>query len=153
MPADQPAPAAPRPDPVAEARRVVETFLHLSMIPDPEAASAHLAPDLAMTFTGGRRMSGPAESAAFNARRYGWVSKRFLATDAALDPATGRVVVYNTGHLYGAWPDGTPFDGNRYVDRFEVRDGLITRMDVWNDSAEILLDRASLSETPLDTGG
>ena len=49
----------------------------------------------------------------------------------------------------GEWPDGTPFDGNRYIDIFTVRDGKIVSTDVWNDSAEILLDRAGLSEAPL----
>ena len=37
--------------------------------------------------------------------------------------------------------DGTAFEGNRYVDRFTVRDGLIVSMEVWNDSAERLLER------------
>ena len=37
------------------------------------------------------------------------------------------------------WIDGTPFEGNRYVDRFVVRGGQIVKMDVWNDSAERLL--------------
>jgi hypothetical protein len=54
-------------------------------------------------------------------------------------------VVYSLGTLYGAWPDGTPFEGNRYVDRYVVRDGLIVEMDVWNDSAEWLLVRAGLA--------
>ena len=51
---------------------------------------------------------------------------------------------YSVGTLYGEWPDGTPFDGNRYVDRYWVRDGLIVLMEVWNDSAECLLLRAGL---------
>jgi len=54
-------------------------------------------------------------------------------------------VVYSLGTLYGAWPDGTAFEGNRYVDRYVVRHGLISRMDVWNDSAEWLLVRAGLA--------
>jgi hypothetical protein len=54
-------------------------------------------------------------------------------------PGTGETIVYNLGTLYGEWPDGTPFDGNRYVDRFVVRGGKIVQMDVWNDSAERLL--------------
>ncbi|MGB2202378.1 MAG: nuclear transport factor 2 family protein [Pseudooceanicola atlanticus] len=136
-------------DPVAEARKVVETYLELSMVPDPEGASAWLAPDFRMTFTGGRRMSGPADSAAFNARRYAWVKKRFLRTDAALDPDTGEVRVFNTGYLYGEWPDGTPFETNRYIDIFTVRDGRITETQVWNDSAEILLHSHGLAEAPL----
>ncbi|KGM48290.1 nuclear transport factor 2 family protein [Pseudooceanicola atlanticus] len=136
-------------DPVAEAKKVVETYLELSMVPDPEGASAWLAPDFRMTFTGGRRMSGPADSAAFNARRYAWVKKRFLRTDAALDPETGEVRVFNTGYLYGEWPDGTPFETNRYIDIFTVRDGRITETQVWNDSAEILLHSHGLAEAPL----
>ena len=136
-------------DRVAEAKAIVEAYLELSMIPDPDGAKRHVAEDFALTFTGGRRFAGPDESAAFNARRYKWVKKRFLRTEAALDQATGDVHVYNTGHLYGEWPDGTPFDGNRYIDCFVVRDGKIIRTDVWNDSAEILLDRAGLSEAPL----
>jgi hypothetical protein len=48
-------------------------------------------------------------------------------------------VVYSTGYLYGERPDGTPFEGNRYVDRYVVENGLIVKMDVWNDSAERIL--------------
>ena len=55
-----------------------------------------------------------------------------------------ETVVYSIGTLYGEWPDGTPFEGNRYVDRYVVKAGLITEMDVWNDSAEWLLTRAGL---------
>ena len=56
-------------------------------------------------------------------------------------PGHGETIVYNIGTLYGEWPDGTPFEGNRYVDRFVVRGGKIVQMDVWNDSAERLLTR------------
>ncbi len=136
-------------DPVAEARAIVETYLERSMVPDPEGAAEFIGAGFRLVFTGGRRMSGPAESAAFNAKRYAWVKKRFLRTDAALDPETGDVHVYNTGHLYGEWPDGTAFDGNRYIDIFVVRGGKIVSTDVWNDSAEILLDRAGIAEAPL----
>lgn len=97
------------PDLERSAREIVERFQEASMVPDPVAARTFMAPDVAITFTGGR-------------------------------------VVYNTGTLYGAWPDGTPFEGNRYVDRFVLSGGKIVRMDVWNDSAEILLARAGLAE-------
>lgn len=136
-------------DPVAAARRLVETYLERSMVPDPEGAARCVAPGFELVFTGGRRFAGPAEAAAFNARRYRWVKKRFVHTDAVLDPDSGDVHVYNTGFLYGEWPDGTPFDGNRYLDRFVVRDGLIVRTDVWNDSAEIRLAQHGLAEAPL----
>jgi ketosteroid isomerase-like protein len=57
-----------------------------------------------------------------------------------------ETIVYQTGHLYGEWPDGTPFEGNRYVDRYVVRRGKIVKMEVWNDSAEWLLVRAGLAK-------
>lgn len=128
---------------------IVERYLDLSMVPDPEGAAALTAPGFRMIFTGGRRFPGPADSAAFNAKRYKWVKKRFLRTDAARDPASGEIRVFNTGYLYGEWPDGTPFETNRYIDIFTVKDGLITETQVWNDSAEILLASHGLAEAPL----
>lgn len=136
-------------DPVADAKRVVETYLELSMIPDPEAAARYVSPDFQLVFTGGRLFHAPAQAAAFNAARYAHVAKRFLRTDAALDPESGEVIVYQSGYLVGAWPDGEVFETNRYIDRFVIRDGLIVRADVWNDSAEILLAKAGLAEAPL----
>jgi ketosteroid isomerase-like protein len=136
-------------DPVAEAKRIVEAYLERSMARDPEGARQYVAPDCKMVFTGGRVMPGPEGPPAFNAKRYRWVKKRFLRADAVQDPDTGAIHVWNTGHLYGEWPDGEPFDGLRYVDFFAVKDGLIVRTDVWNDSAEVLLARAGLAEQPL----
>lgn len=132
-------------DRLSEAKEIVERYLELSMVPDPEGASQYVAQDFQIVFTGGRRFS----SAAFNAKRYKWVKKRFLRTDAATDDETGEVRVYNTGYLYGEWPDGTPFETNRYIDIFRVKDGLIQETHVWNDSAEILLHSAGLAEAPL----
>ena len=119
------------------AAEIVERFLVASMIPDPEAAGTFMSSDVAITFTGGRKFAHPRETTAFNAKRYKWVKKRMERTDVA--PGIRETVVYNTGTLYGEWPDGTPFEGNRYVDRFVVRDGKIVQMDVWNDSAELIL--------------
>jgi ketosteroid isomerase-like protein len=130
----------------AAAAELVERFLVASMIPDPEAAGALMSEDVVITFTGGRRFSHPREATAFNAQRYKWVKKKMERTDVA--PGEHDTVVYNTGTLYGAWPDGVPFEGNRYVDRFVVRNGRIVRMDVWNDSAERILGHHKLAEDP-----
>lgn len=134
------------PDFVRSAREIVERFLEASMVPDPATARTFMAPGVVITLTGGRRFAGPGESAAFNAKRYAWVKKRFERTDVVAGATAAEAVVYNTGTLYGAWPDGTTFEGNRYVDRFVLSGGKIVRMDVWNDSAEILLARAGLAE-------
>lgn len=126
-------------DETAEAAAVVERFLIASMVPDPVTAAREISADLKITFTGGRKYSHPSETAAFNAMRYKWVKKKMERTDVV--PGSGETIVYNTGTLYGEWHDGTPFEGNRYVDRFVVRNGKIVQMDVWNDSAERILIR------------
>jgi ketosteroid isomerase-like protein len=116
---------------------IVRAFLDATMVPDPETAATYLDPEVSITFTGGRRFAQAAEIATFNARRYKWVKKRQERTD--ITPGEQVTVVYNSGTLYGEWPDGAPFEGNRYIDRFEVRNGKIVKMEVWNDSAERLL--------------
>ncbi|MCL5777196.1 nuclear transport factor 2 family protein [Limibaculum sp. FT325] len=132
-------PAAAR----AEAdRETVREFLEASMVPDPERAFTFMAPGVEITFTGGRRFAHPGESAALNARRYKWVKKKFERFDVV--PGAEETIVYSLGTLYGEWPNGDPFEGNRYVDRFVVRGGKIVKMDVWNDSAERLLGRHGL---------
>lgn len=124
---------------------IVDEFLRLIMIPDPAAASQYVAPNLQIRFTGGRAMQTPAECSAFNATRYQWVKKKIDATETVAGGTADETIVYSRGTLYGAWPDGTPFEGNRYVDRYVVSHGRITQMDVWNDSAEWLLVRAGLA--------
>lgn len=117
----------------------VTAYLEASMVPDPETAARYMAPGIAIVFTGGRVFHHPREVTAFNAGRYAWVKKQMERLDVV--PGDGFTTVYSLGTLYGAWPDGTAFEGNRYVDRFTVRDGLIVSMEVWNDSAERLLER------------
>ena len=119
---------------------LVDEYLRILMIPDPAGVQELVSPELRIRFTGGREMRAPAECAAFNAERYRWVKKRIEATEVVAGGTPERTVVYSLGTLYGEWPDGTPFEGNRYVDRYVVSRGLIEQMDVWNDSAEWLLD-------------
>lgn len=126
------------------AKAIVEEFLRIIMIPDPEGARAFVAPELEIHFTGDRLMRDPRECSAFNVSRYKWVKKRFKRTDVVAGANDDEAIVYNIGTLYGQWPDGEPFEGNRYVDRYVVRQGKITRMEVWNDSAERMLLRAGL---------
>jgi hypothetical protein len=121
----------------------VTAYLEASMVPDPETAARYMKPDIAIVFTGGRLFRHPREVTAFNAGRYAWVKKRMERLDVV--PGEGSTTVYSLGTLYGAWPDGTAFEGNRYVDRFTVQDGLIVSMEVWNDSAERLLERQGAS--------
>ncbi|WP_441252146.1 nuclear transport factor 2 family protein [Tardiphaga sp. 71_E8_N1_1] len=133
---------APVTDETAQAADLVERFLVASMVPDPETAGTFMSADVAITFTGGRKFKHPRDATAFNAMRYKWVKKKMERTDVS--PGNGETIVYNTGTLFGEWHDGTPFEGNRYVDRFVVRGGKIVKMDVWNDSAERILIRMDI---------
>jgi hypothetical protein len=122
---------------------MVEQFLERSMVPDPDGAAEFLASDVIIHFTGATRMHHPRDMAAYNAKRYKWVKKQLGPTDACLSGQD--VVVYSFGTLYGQWPDGEEFSGNRYVDRFVVRNGKIVQIDVLNDSAERILKRSQAS--------
>src|SRR6266436_4574899 len=100
---------------MSDAVKIVEEYLRLHMIPDPDAARRFCAPEMEIRFTGN------------------------LLTHVVEGASEAETIVYQTGTLYGEWPDGTPFEGNRYVDRYFVRHGKIVKMEVWNDSAEWLL--------------
>ncbi|MBS8259567.1 nuclear transport factor 2 family protein [Roseibium polysiphoniae] len=122
--------------------QIVRDYLDASMKPDPELAATFVADDVDITFTGGRKFNHPSGPTGFNTMRYSWVKKKMDRFDVASGPE--GAVVYSVGTLYGEWPDGTPFEGNRYIDRFEVRNGKIVKMDVWNDSAERILIRMNI---------
>jgi hypothetical protein len=121
---------------------IVRAYLEASMVPDPDTAATYVKPGTTITFTGGRIFDHPRGPASFNAGRYKWVKKRMDRFDVC--PGEDETIVYSIGTLYGEWPDGTPFEGNRYVDRFAVKDGLIVKMDVWNDSAERILQQRGI---------
>lgn len=118
---------------------IVRLYLEASMKPDPELAATYVAADVVITFTGGKVFDHPSGPTSINKNRYAWVKKRLGRFDEC--HGTDGVVVYSLGTLYGEWPDGEPFEGNRYIDRFLIRDNKIVTMDVWNDSAERILVR------------
>lgn len=116
---------------------IVKKFLDASMRPDPELAATYMSDEVQITFTGRREMANAYEITEFNKSRYRWVKKNIKQYDAM--QKEGYCVVYSIGYLYGQWTDGSEFNGNRYTDRFEVKEGKITKMDVLNDSAEWIL--------------
>ncbi|HHD7473874.1 TPA: nuclear transport factor 2 family protein [Klebsiella oxytoca] len=118
---------------------IVKAFLEASMAPDADRAAALMAKNVRITFTGKRRMARIHEVTAFNAARYRWVRKQ-PSDFEWVAKGDDHTVIYCTGTLYGCWPDGHEFEGNRYLDRYEVKAGEIIMMDVWNDSAEWILE-------------
>jgi phenylpyruvate tautomerase PptA (4-oxalocrotonate tautomerase family) len=123
-------PGAPRPDPA----QMVRDFLAAMEARDLEAAQAMLAPGFRMTFPGGMEMTTLAQLVEWSRPRYRFVRKSYERFDTAQDGPTS--IVYCFGTLAGEWLDGTPFEGIRFIDRFEAEEGRFTRQDVWNDMAE-----------------
>jgi ketosteroid isomerase-like protein/phenylpyruvate tautomerase PptA (4-oxalocrotonate tautomerase family) len=98
---------------------------------DLEAARQFLAPDFVMFFPGGFQMHGLEELVERSRGRYRTIAKDFERVDESWTEA--GAVVYCSGRLHGIWNDGSNFSGIRFIDRFEIEDGLLRRQDVWND--------------------
>lgn len=115
--------------------RIVLDYLAAMEARDLDRARAMLGPGFTMVFPGTRPMSSLTDLTSWAKGRYRFVTKTHDAVETLQNG--GAAVVYVRGVLSGEWPDGTAFAGIRYIDRFEVQDGLIARQDVWNDIAEV----------------
>lgn len=120
-----PAPALP------DGEAVVRDYLDAMEARDLDRARGHLTADFVMTFPGGKRMTDLAELVDWSKSRYQHVTKQFDRVETAATP--DGPVIYCFGTLTGAWPDGTPFEGIRFIDRFALRGGKLAVQDVWND--------------------
>lgn len=124
-------PAAALPDPC----QVIRDYLGAMEARDLDTAQAMLGDGFVMNFPGAQGMTTLQQLIDWSKPRYRFVKKTYESFEAL---QSGDVtVVYSVGTLYGEWPDGTPFEGIRYIDRFELTRGKITRQDVWNDIAEV----------------
>ena len=118
-------PATPTP------REVAEEFFAW-MEDERRETVGELFADNAVITLPGATFEGPDAASEFLAHlapRYEWAAKEFerwIETD--------REVV-SIGTLYGVDNDGEEFSGVRYVDVYEVEDGLVQRVDIWNDLA------------------
>lgn len=118
----------------ADASAVVRGFLEAMQDRQLDAARRLLAPDFAMQFPGAPPMHRLEELLDWARPRYQRVAKTYERFDESW--AEEHTVVYCSGTLYGQWLDGQAFEGIRFIDRFEVAEGLIRRQEVWNDLAE-----------------
>ena len=116
-----------------DAAALVRRFLDCMQDRDLVAAATLLAPDFEMRFPGSAVLHRLEELVEFSRGRYRNVSKTYERFDPTW--TADGAIVYCFGTLYGNWLDGSAFEGIRFIDRFEVTDGLISRQDVWNDLA------------------
>jgi hypothetical protein len=114
---------------------LAKSFLDFMAARDLPAARAMLAPGFTMTFPGGARFTTLEQLVAWAKSRYRWVKKTYERFDEA-QAAEGEAIIYCYGTLYGEWPDGTAFEGIRFIDRFVLRGGKLVDQQVWNDLAE-----------------
>jgi SnoaL-like domain len=125
----------------------VQAFLETMQRRDLAAAQVFLAPAFQMTFPGQIRMHKLEELIAWGNTRYQKVGKTYERFDEI--EQGDSTIVHCFGTLFGVWLDGRPFEGIRFIDRFEIRDGLFTRQDVWNDLAEtVSASRRSILTMP-----
>jgi hypothetical protein len=106
-------------------------FLAAMEARDLDTARHYLAPDFVMSFPGVAELHQLEELVERSRGRYRSVAKDFERIDESWTE-TGAIV-YCSGRLHGTWNDGSEFSGIRFIDRFEIEDGLIRRQDVWND--------------------
>jgi len=120
--------------PLPGAGETVRSFLAAMEQRDLAKAKSFLAPDFTMTFPGDQQFTELEALIEWSKPRYQSVSKSFESVDEAFGE-NGMVVICH-GTLAGQLPDGSEFSGVRFVDRFELSGGKITRQQVWNDLAE-----------------
>jgi hypothetical protein len=114
----------------------VRLFLEAMQQRDLASARQFLAPEFEMVFPGNVRLRSLEDLVAWGGTRYQKIGKTYERFD---EVQLGELsIVYCFGSLSGVWLNGGPFEGIRFIDRFEIRSGLFTRQDVWNDLAEAL---------------
>ena len=125
-------PAPARPDP----ELIIKTYLSRMEARDLAKARAMLDKNFTMTFPCAKPMTSLEELIDWSKPRYKFVTKTYEGFDAM--QSTGDAsIVYCHGTLQGEYHDESSFEGIRFIDRFEVIDGKITKQDVWNDMAEV----------------
>lgn len=125
-------PAKALPDPA----QIVRAYLAAMEARDLEKAEAMLGDGFVMYFPGAEPMAKLPELIEWARPRYRHVTKTYESFDAMQSPGDAAIV-YCRGTLSGEWPDGSTFEDIRFIDRFEITGGRITRQDVWNDIAEV----------------
>lgn len=132
-------PNAEMTDPDSRSVKQVRAFLSAMEARDLACAERYLAVNVVMQFPGAAPMQRLSEVVEWAKTRYRRVSKTFFAVDLCSHPKQGTSTTHSVvvchGELAMEWLDGSTSTGVRFIDRFELTDGLITRQDVWNDLA------------------
>ncbi len=121
---------------LADPAEVVRDYLQAMEARQTDVAEGFLGDGFTMQFPGAPPMTRLQDLIDWAGPRYRFVKKSYDGFDT-MQSSGSAALVYCRGSLSGEWPDGTAFDGIRFIDRFEIEAGKITRQDVWNDIAEV----------------
>jgi hypothetical protein len=120
--------------PRTSAEALVHRFLTLMEARDIDGMRPLIRVGAPIVFPGGIAFDSLDALFEGSRKRYRHVGKDFERFDSFVD-AAGVTIVYCFGTLRGIFADGAPVPPARFIDRFEISDGIITRQDVWNDIA------------------
>ncbi len=124
---------------MTNATEIVKSYLNAMERRDLDTARAFLTPEFLMVFPGGAEFSTPEQLVEWSRPRNRSIAKSYDQFEEMA--VSSGWVVYCFGTLFGEWPDGMPFSGIRFIDRFEVSDSKITGQQVWNDMGEARMSR------------
>lgn len=118
------------------ARQLIERFIHAVNDRDAPKAQACIAEGGRLVFPGPTVFTQVSDFLEWSGPRY----ERAVYVYGLMEWVTGsdRTVVYAHGEVSGAFADGVKFEGVRYVDRFEITNGLIVSKEVWSDMGDRL---------------
>jgi len=125
-------PASALPDPC----EIVLRFLDHLGSRDLDKARTLVSADFEMLFPGAPAMHDLQMLVDWSKPRYQSIKKQIDSTEA-MHSAGDEIIVYCRGTLSGVWPDGSHFSDIRFIDRFELINGIISKQEVWNDLAEV----------------
>ncbi len=117
--------------PPLSASEIVRAYLTAMEERDLSKAGRYLAEEFHMNFPGGVKFTKLEELVAWGKTRYQFVKKSYQKFDEC--ETKSGVAVYCYGTLAGVFPDETPFNGIRFIDRFLVSGNKLVDQLVWND--------------------
>lgn len=115
------------------ADQIVHSYLSAMEARDLNTAKSFLADSFIMTFPGGASFSQLEDLVTWSKDRYRFVKKTFHSTSTSYGVNT--ISVTCTGVLHGEWPNGEVFEGVRFIDLFQIKNGKLIQQEVWNDLA------------------
>jgi len=112
---------------------IVSAYLRAMNERDLKTASCFLSNNFKMICPGNIKFKTLVEFVEWAQNRYRTISKTISSIDISFYGLD--TTVFCRGTLSGTWQDGSTFSDVRFIDRFDLSDGLITLHEIWNDLA------------------